>query len=164
MSNIYSLVAKNNVKLRIWNPSNTTEQIFYSDDDIKIDAKFSWNPANPNEVTEINFKLTNLDKKKYELCKVGRKVPNNTDFTDNARKCYNGEIGDFYFIYLNENPTANPNLELKVTIGKKEVLNLEKGNFVPILFKVNDKCPTPPNCNLDDGSPKTKDGTIIVSI
>jgi hypothetical protein len=121
---------------------------FFNDVDLDLDAQFSWDSSN-EKVTSIVFSLANLRATKFKICKLTR--------------C-NVAGKDYIVIHLSMAGVQN---QFTYTASTAEIspLSLKKNESMPFFFKVYPTdCGLTYDCNLEGGTPKTKDGTIIVSI
>ncbi|WP_106792345.1 hypothetical protein [Aquimarina sp. Aq78] len=137
---------------RNWPYQSQKKLFLFNDKEIDLQAQFLWHDEN---IKHIDFFLNNLTKKLFKICKITRCV--NTDF----------EYKDYVLIHMSKlgDDIIPPKFPADENhFGK---LTLRPKDKITFLFKVyGERCEVIErfNCTLPEPTPKTKDGSIIVSI
>ena len=147
-------MSKLDLQIRTWRKNDSGKQkLLFNDTDINLYAKLAFD--NNSDIGKIDFDLQNVGSNTYSICKIIMCPVNNPEF------------GDFIAIHLSEkggkpNGQSNPFPSTSSDFG---ALNLSKGKFATLLFIVSeDSCTEPYTCSLENLTPKTKKGAIIVGI
>ncbi len=133
-----------NRQKRNWKVNDTKTSLLYSDrdpNDFSLNSKFVWDKD--KNITKIDFFGKSLNKSKYKICKVEKASERNITIhmiTDGRE----------------EKTTSTYKCKHKFDVG-------DKLNFS---FKIYEgsNCPKTMVPELDEGTPESKDGCIIVGI
>jgi len=131
------------------NQANNSFNLF-KDDEIDLTATFQWNG---NDVIHITLHLTNIGSARiFRFCALTRCNPSPYP-----------SIPDYVLIHLSTDGDKDDDV-ITATPAEFDIIDLSKGNQQWFFFKVSDTCTGSYNCEFEGGIPKTKDGTIIISI
>lgn len=144
-----------NVQNILWSSGDTDKNPFFTDNDVQIKATFHWSG---NQVNKIDFELVNRNPApgniRFNICSITRCPMDPNKPKSNA------------VIHLKKSTALPLRHEKSFTDADFGVVDLSPGNQSEFLFKVhNNECNDANiNCNLNDITPKTKDGTIVIGI
>lgn len=131
--------------------------LIFKDSSIELFLKVSYNID--NTISEVTFTGRNFNNKKYKF----------KDFTWCPRTL---EFSEHFLMHFDQSATPNSSITYRLLDSNpNDKLIIDKMNYTPnniqlFLFKIyiNNITPnTPITCRLDQATPKTKDGSIIIS-
>ncbi|WP_459212930.1 hypothetical protein [Aquimarina rhabdastrellae] len=144
---------KQNLNIAFLNCTNrpTNEFIFFEDDDLLITTSISWSGS---AIKEATFKLDAKRVFKYKILDIQYCNKSST-------------YSDAFIIHLYKSEDLQDNLVFKSNLNNIKLNS--RNDHILFLFKVHDTkllnlLEKDLNCNLNEGTPESKDGSIIIGI